>query len=313
MKAPRLPPLNALRAFDLAGRLGSFVAAADALHVTQPAIARQIRTLEQWLGRPLFERHARGVELTEAGRRYHDRIGQALAAIDEATQDFSAQPDRSWIRLVAVPGFVSRWLRPRLGGFVRAHPGLRVAVEPAAVLTELPVQRADLGVAYGEPGDFPGPTEVLLRPPVFPVCAPSLLARLGQPSSVRALLRWPLLHEDDGSWWAQWFERLGVRARPVSCLAHASADDVMSLALAGEGVALSNPLLARDDLEAGRLVRPLPHACLMQCYLLLCPAQGLGSQALLLATWLRTALEAETVNAEATGLTPRQTPPSVAG
>ncbi|MBN8488477.1 MAG: LysR family transcriptional regulator, partial [Burkholderiales bacterium] len=233
MKAPRLPPLNALRAFDLAGQCGSFVAAAEALHVTQPAIARQIRSLEQWLGQPLFERHARGVALTEAGRHYHERIHQALAAIHEATQDFSAQPDRAWIRLIAVPGFASRWLRPRLGAFLRAQPGLRIAVEPAAVLTELPVQRADLGVGYGEPDDFAGPTELLIRPPVFPVCAPALLARLGPPGSVRALLRWPLLHEDDGSWWAEWFGRLGVRARPLSDLAHASADDVMALALSG--------------------------------------------------------------------------------
>lgn len=286
MSQDRLPPLNALRAFEAAGRLGSFVAAAQALHVTQPAIGRHIKALEDWLGARLFERTPRGIVLTDEGRRYHEQVHAALEAIAEATQAFSSRGRQRWLRLLVVPGLAARWLRQRLAGFRHRHPDIRVAVEPNASFTEVAAARADLGIAFGEPQDFGGEAELLVRPPIFPVCAPSLLARLGPPASAAALRQWPLLHEDDGSWWADWFRGVGVRARPVSEVAYTSADEVLHLALAGEGLALTNPLLVEQELASARLVRPLPAQCMLGGYVLLSPPGALPAPARLFREWL---------------------------
>ncbi len=286
MSSARLPPLNAIRAFEAAGRLGSFVAAAEELHVTQPAIGRHIKALEDRLGARLFERTPRGAVLTDEGRRYHEQVHRALAAIAEATHEFASRGRQRWLRLIAVPGFASRWLRHRLAGFRRQHPDIRVSIEPNPAFTEVPAERADLGIAFGEPAEFRGGTEVLLRPPIFPVCAPSLVERLGAPATPAALRHWPLLHEDDGGWWADWFRGVGVRARPSSEVAYSSADDVIDLALSGAGVALTNPLLVQQELASGRLLRPLPAQCMLEGYVLLSPSGTLRPEARLFREWL---------------------------
>lgn len=299
MSAARLPPLNALRAFEAAGRLGSFVAAAEELHVTQPAVGRHIKALEDHLGARLFERTPRGVLLTDEGRRYHHQVHRALAEIANATHEITSRGRQRWLRVIAVPGLASRWLKHRLPDFRGLHPDIRVSIEPNPTFTEVPTERADLGIAFGEPAEFRGGTEVLVRPPIFPVCAPSLIARQGQPGKPAALLHWPLLHEDDGSWWADWFRGVGVRARPSSELAYTSADDVIELALAGSGVALTNPLLVHEDLAAGRLVRPLPAQCALEGYVLLSPPGTLAPAARLFREWLITELHQALADAAA--------------
>ena len=113
MSIPRLPPLNAVRAFEAAARLGSYVAAAKALHVTQPAVGRHVRLLEDWLGARLFERTSRGVLLTPAGRQYYAAVSTALQQIAEAGGQLSGA---RWLRIMAVPAFSRRWLTSRLGG-----------------------------------------------------------------------------------------------------------------------------------------------------------------------------------------------------
>lgn len=286
-----LPPLNAVRAFEAAARLGSFVAAANELHVTQPAIGRHVKALEDNLGAALFERTPRGVLLTAAGQHYFEQVSVALQMIAEASVDLRARARKPSLRLVAVPGFASRWLRPRLAAFRQLHPGVRISLEFNASFSDPAEHDADLGIGYGEPEDYKGVVHSLVRPPIFPVCAPQFLAQMQLPlRSVAELVKYPLLHEDDGAWWGQWLRACGVRAKAHADVAYDSADQVIAMALAGEGIALCNHYLVEHELHKGLLVRPLPQACALQAYVLVLPAGPGSAIARAFAKWLQAEL-----------------------
>ncbi|XQE65369.1 LysR substrate-binding domain-containing protein [Pseudomonas sp. P3C3] len=286
MVAHRLPPLNAVRAFEAAARLGSYVAAAQELHVTQPAIGRHVKALEERLQTQLFQRTPRGVVLTEDGWRYFEQVSAALTQIAEASYELTSRAQQRWLRLLVVPGFAGRWLRHHLAEFRALHPGIRIALEPNPSFREVTAERADLGIAFGEGEEFSGPREVLVQPPIFPVCSPAFLLEHGPLTGVEDLLRLPLLHEDDGYWWGAWLQSQGLRARLSSEMSYVSADQVIDLALAGAGVALTNGLLVEEELASGRLVRPLANQAVLEGYLLLSPAGGLKPEAKLFRQWL---------------------------
>lgn len=286
MAVHRLPPLNAVRAFEAAARLGSYVAAAQELHVTQPAIGRHVKALEERLQTQLFQRTPRGVVLTEDGWRYFEQVSAALTQIAEASYELTSRAQQRWLRLLVVPGFAGRWLRHHLAEFRALHPGIRIALEPNPSFREVTSERADLGIAFGEGDEFSGPREVLVQPPIFPVCSPAFLLEHGPLTGVEDLLRLPLLHEDDGYWWGAWLQSQGLRARLSSEMSYVSADQVIDLALAGAGVALTNSLLVEEELASGRLVRPLANQAVLEGYLLLSPAGGLKPEAKLFRQWL---------------------------
>ncbi|SIR85260.1 transcriptional regulator, LysR family [Aquipseudomonas alcaligenes] len=286
MVAHRLPPLNAVRAFEAAARLGSYVAAAQELHVTQPAIGRHVKALEERLQTQLFQRTPRGVVLTEDGWRYFEQVSAALTQIAEASYELTSRAQQRWLRLLVVPGFAGRWLHHHLAEFRALHPGIRIALEPNPSFREVTAERADLGIAFGEGEEFSGPREVLVQPPIFPVCSPAFLLEHGPLTGVEDLLRLPLLHEDDGYWWGAWLQSQGLRARLSSEMSYVSADQVIDLALAGAGVALTNGLLVEEELASGRLVRPLANQAVLEGYLLLSPAGGLKPEAKLFRQWL---------------------------
>lgn len=301
MTRKTLPPLNALRAFESAARLGSFVAAAAELYVTQPAIGRHVKALEDNLGTQLFERTPRGVVLTSVGLQYYEQISVALQAIAEASADLRASARKPTLRLVTVPGFGSRWLRPRLAAFRQRHLGVRISVEFNAGFADPALHRADFGIGYGDPGDFTGVVRALVRPDIFPVSSPQLLAQLPKPLRTPAdLLKVPLLHEDDGTWWGQWFKACGVRAKAQADMACDSADQVIAMAVAGEGVALCNAYLVHDELARGHLVRPIDHACGLQAYVLVAPTGPSSAIARAFEAWLREALYADSAASSAT-------------
>ncbi|GAA5184406.1 LysR substrate-binding domain-containing protein [Niveibacterium umoris] len=304
MKRHRLPPLNAVRAFESAARLGSFVAAGEELHVTQPAIGRHVKSLEDWLGSRLFERTPRGVLLTESGRIYYEQVGKALEVIADASHDLSQRAKARWLRLIAVPGFASRWLRERLPAFRAAHPDLRIALEPNASFEEVRAGQADLGIGFGLPMHFRGRTELLMQPAIFPVCSPGYLQHHEVPRHPADLLRLTLLHEDDGTWWGDWFHSQGVRARPSSDMSYVSAEQVLDLAKSGAGVALTNPLLVADELARGELVRPIPHEARLEGYLLVWPPGRASREARAFADWLR----AECQASDAAAVIPQDAP-----
>ncbi len=261
---PRLPPLYALRAFESAARHCSFVAAAQELNVTPAAVSQQVKALEDHLGVALFDRKARGVSVTEAGLQYGARLTHLFAELADATQDVYRQKGEV-LTIFTSPTFASRWLIPRLAGFHRAQPALRVRVLVESNSELLASRDLDLLIQYSD-GKRRSAIDFLPFPGVvFPVCAPSLpMPRT--PMEVGDLQRLPLLRLDDARFpagfhdfaWRRWLQAAGV-ASPVDATGPSFSFVHMMLlgAAAGQGVALASLAVAGDDLVAGRLVRPV--------------------------------------------------------
>jgi LysR family transcriptional regulator, glycine cleavage system transcriptional activator len=251
----RLPPLNALRAFEAAARHESFAGAAAELHVDHAAISRHVRALESRLGVTLFRRATRGVELTPAGRQYLQAVSAAFDGIAEAT-DALAKPKHVQIRLSVEPAFAGKWLIHRLGRFHAEHPDLDIVLDATVRLVDLARDEADLAIRYGQ-GGWPGLRHDLIAAlRLYPVGRPELRGRRRaalQPDELRAFV---LLHEDDGQLWRRWFAAAGVPEVNVSrgprILESALAIDA---AITGQGIALADEVLVADDLAAGRLTK----------------------------------------------------------
>ena len=253
----RLPPLNALRAFEVAARLGNFSAAAQTLHVTHGAISRQVRQLEKWLGVTLFERSGRRVHLTDPGRDYLNAIQAAFDAISAATRRLSETSVRRRISIDALPTFTMHWLLPRLVRFP-----LHSEVELRLVTSDRPLAGAgegfDIAIRRG-PEDWPGcvAQEFLVEQEV-PVCSPALLKRLPV-KEPRDLAKHTLLYSDTRpSAWERWFAAAGV---PDLAVASRQQFDhfylTLQAAIDGLGIALGPRPVVDDELKAGRLVAPL--------------------------------------------------------
>jgi LysR family glycine cleavage system transcriptional activator len=292
MSIRRLPPLNAVRAFEAAAQLGSYVAASKALHVTQPAIGRHVKLLEEWLGVKLFDRTPRGVELTLAGRQYYARISAALAQIADAGNEVARQGAVRWLKILAVPAFAKRWLTPKLEAVSRMRPGLKIAIEPNSTFTEVDGKSADLGIVYGMPGQYSGTHATLMQPRVFPVCSPDYLARTGPIRRPEDLARHDLIHYDS-EWWNLWFSRIGLDVQVSSDVLYLSNDYALSLAESGRGIALANEVLVRQELEQGRLVRAIDVDVPLESYQLLTPPGPASADVEWFLEWISGALREE--------------------
>lgn len=234
-----LPPLNALRAFDAAGRLLSFSNAAHELNVTQGAISRHIRELEKRLGAKLFVRLTRRIELTELGRAYLEEVRVALDRIERATQDVRGRREHRVLTISVLPSIASYWLMPRLAGFTRAHPKIETRILTSIQPVDLAAREADLAIRVGPlPGrsyerrqprielkmvnDWRGVQADHLFPDILvPLCSPSLVSRqrpLRRPEDLHA---YPLIHTATRqNAWADWFRAQGMQPPPMSNASH---------------------------------------------------------------------------------------------
>ena len=282
-----MPPLNALRAFEAAARLGGFNAAGAELDVTANAVGRLVKILEDWLGVPLFRRLARGVVVTEAGERYLARIGTLLDELDEATVDLQRLETSRMLTVSAAPSLVSRWLIPRLGRLTERHPELDVRLVVSEKLTDFAREDIDVAVRHGT-GSYEGLRSDLLMPEdFFPVCSPELLSR-GPPLREPAdLAHHALLHDRSDRClpgqldWARWLTAMGManidaQRGPQFSYAHMA----LEAAAAGQGVALANSAFLGADLATGRLVRPFGDLTARGPYgtFLVCPKATAGRE-----------------------------------
>lgn len=255
------PPLAALRAFDAVARLGGIRKAGKELGTDHAVVSRHIRTLEDWVGAALLVRDGNGYRLTEVGQAYHHQIESALATIAAATGALIQGEERSQLRIWCVPGFAFLWLSDRLGDFVERNPDIDLDFRPSDDLPDFRAKDIDGAIRYVRTWEEAAiPRQVhsleLARPPVFPVAAPALAAALPPLASAADLLRCTLLHEDSDAEWRHWFAEQAVQmpeAVPGTRLWHAHL--TLNAARQGQGITLANPLLLRDDLETGRLVR----------------------------------------------------------
>lgn len=272
--ARRLPPLNALKAFEAAARCGGFARAADDLHVSHAAISRHVQQLEGRLGVTLFRRLKRGVQLTEAGARYAAALTDAFDRIAAATIDLSEGGihDADRLMLSVEPSFAALWLVPRLGRFRVAYPGIDLVLDPTPLMVDFRGDPVDLAIRFGQ-GDWPRiRADHLLDVVNYPVCSPSLLDGgdvLTRPSD---LVRHTLLHDEASDYWAAWLLAAGVTgvnvARGPIFRNSALAIDA---AAEGHGVALGDNVLAARYLATGRLCRPFALSVPVGAYYLVSP------------------------------------------
>jgi len=245
------PPLHALQGFVATARLGNLTRAAETLHLTVSALSHQIAGLEQRLGRRLFLRNARGVELTGDGRELFERVASHLDAIEQALRPFRARRD-DVLTLTLMPSFASSWLIPRLPRFLAAHPQLEINLQSSiAVVDFVRETGVDAGLRYG-PGQWPG-LEVahLFDDWLVPTASPELVALLGRPT-LQTLGDFPLLGAPGGRW-SEWFARFGGTP-PKRYVANFDDSETLHRAAAeGMGVVLGRISLARPLIEAGRL------------------------------------------------------------
>ncbi|GGF26911.1 LysR family transcriptional regulator [Aliidongia dinghuensis] len=266
MKSPVY--LNALRAFEASARHESFSAAAAELNVTSAAVGQLVRSLEEWLGTPLFHRGTSGrarLVLTETALRAmpdiragFDRLSLGLAKLKEGSAN-------GLLTVTVSPAFAAKWLLPRLDRFQAAWPDTDVRLDTSLKLLDFPAQGIDIGVRYGA-GTWPGLTaEKLMEEEVYPVCSPALLGKSRRLRSPADLANETLIHDlsvdsrAGFATWDTWLERAGVKEiSPKRGLRVNNSAAVLQAAIDGHGVALARSIMARDDLAASRLVRLFP-------------------------------------------------------
>ncbi|MFA5120953.1 LysR substrate-binding domain-containing protein [Zavarzinia sp.] len=256
----RLPSLNAVRCFAVAGRCLNFTVAAAELGVTQGAVSRQIQALEQELGLPLFLREGRSLSLTPAGELYHREVSEAIARIGAASRAARRSVESGVLSISAVPTFAMRWLIPRLPVFQAAHPGIFVDVTAGDGPPDLDFGGYHLAIRFGEPPFGDAAALRLMSEEVGAVCAPALLPE-GRPFAAAAeLMRHPLLnHTTRPEAWPDFLALAGLAPPPPSNAPSFEHFFMLSeAAAAGMGIALVPLFLVRDELAAGRLVQALP-------------------------------------------------------
>jgi LysR family glycine cleavage system transcriptional activator len=261
--APRLPSLNALRAFEASARQRSFSRAAEELHVTPAAISHQIKGLEEYLGAGLFRRARGTLMLTEAGQRLLPGVRRGFEAFREAMEHFGAYDKTGPLNVTMTPSIAAKWLIPRLEHFNRQHPEIDIRITTTRDMVDFEREGIEIGIRYGR-GDYPGlVSELLLSSEVSPVCSPQLLDGDKPLRHPRDLAHFTLLHDDSPLHddthpnWSMWLRAAGVPEIDARHGLHFdNASSSMSAAVEGVGVALGRSALADKDIAAGRLIRP---------------------------------------------------------
>ncbi len=250
----RLPPLPALRALEAVARDGSLTKAAESLFVTHGAISHQLKALESSLGVALIERAGRGVRLTDEGQRLAQRVRAALAELADAVREARERSNPRQLRVSVVPSFAARWLLPRIGRFIAAHPDIDLDVRASQALADFRRDDVDVGIRHGA-GPWPGViAEHLLDDDHFAVASPRLNG--GRLPAVPAdLARYTLLRAE-GEFWKPWFEAAGLDwPEPTRGPMFSDSSHMMQAAAEGQGIALARKTLLANDLRNGVLVQ----------------------------------------------------------
>ncbi len=253
-----LPPLNGLRAFDVAGRRLSFRAAADEMGVTQGAVAQQVRNLEAHLGVTLFDRLPKGLALTPMGRSYHNQIAGAFEELRAATAQLKPNPGK--VLISVTPTFASKWLIPNLPDFAAAHPDIDLRILATEKVSSFHSDGIDLAVRQGKPpfGSALRATRLFMQD-VIAVAAPALVVPVSHQSVPEILSQLPKIH-DTHALWPRVLAKIGADGSGNRNLHLSQTALAVDAAISGQGVALVSRFLVAKDIKAGKLVEigPLP-------------------------------------------------------
>lgn len=253
----RLPPLNALKAFEAAARQLSFTRAAEELFVTQAAVSHQIKALEEHLGIKLFMRKNRSLLLTEEGQGYFYDIKDIFSQLLEATEKLLAKGAKGALSVSLPPTFAIQWLVPRLNQFSELYPEIDVRIKAVDAEDSSLTDDVDVAIYYGR-GNWPNVSADKLHTEyMIPVCAPLLINDSRPLNKPADLHQHTLLHDMSRENWKEWMKSAGVKGVNVNhgpIFSHSSM--VLQAAIHGQGVALGHSVLAKPEIDAGRLVCP---------------------------------------------------------
>jgi LysR family glycine cleavage system transcriptional activator len=258
-----MPALDLLVGFESAARHLSFTKAGEELYLTQSAVSRQIKELEDQLGVPLFQRRHRALSLTDAGQQFYAVAAQVITTMRTATERLRSQAGkRRPLAVTTTASFAALWLIPRLMGFTRDHPEVDVRITADSRVQDLERDGLDIALRHG-PASLAGPNALrLFGERVFPVCSPKLLRRnpLRRPEDLRnhVLLQY---HDPEGRhpWlhWKTWLEVARIAdLRPAGSVTFSGYEQIIPAAVAGNGVALGRSPLVKDLMAARELVAP---------------------------------------------------------
>jgi len=259
-----LPALDLLVGFEAAARHLSFTKAGEELFLTQSAVSRQIKELEEQLGVELFQRRHRALALTGAGKSFYASAAKVLTTMRAATEQLRTQAGKKGLSVTTTNSFAALWLIPRLAGFTRTHPGVDVRIMAETRVQDLDRDGLDVAVRHG-PASLAGSNAVrLMGERVFPVCSPKLLKDKSKPLREPQDLRYHcLLQYDDPEgrhpWlhWKTWLEVERIAdLRPAGTLSFSGYEQIIPAAIAGHGVALGRSPLVKDLIASGELVAP---------------------------------------------------------
>jgi len=289
----RLPPLDLLLTFEAAARHLSFTRAADERFVTQSAVSRQIRALEEDLGVTLFRRKHRALALTDEGRLLQSGCSEAFARLRETLERLRATRARQVLTVTTTPGLAALWLIPRLAGFTRSHPGIDVRIDASFEQRDFARDGIDIAIRYASAATAHGAK--LFDEEVLPVCSPALLEG-GAPALRRPadLAQHTLLRLEEAvagplQEWQPWLAAIGVPdLQPRAVLTFSNYDSVISAAIHGQGVALGRRPLVDAMLRDRRLVAPIEGtlSSARAYFVLVAPASAGREPVAALARWL---------------------------
>ena len=256
----QLPPLNALRAFQICAQEGSMAAAAAELSVSGSAVSHQIRNLEKYLGLPLVKRNGRQIELTEDGQVLAGGLSEGFSAIADAVDRLHRPADGPSVRIVLPPIFATAWLFPRIERFEALRPETRIVLVDSRERVDI-TARDEIVIDWGTYEDDHDSFAERLSgtEEIFPVCAPGCCPGPGLAGAT-------LLHREDpwNSWnwpgWPAFMKAVGLHGTDTVSGPSMTARLLLSAARQGKGVILLNSTIARGDLSTGRLVRPIPQS-----------------------------------------------------
>ncbi|MFT5758188.1 MAG: LysR family glycine cleavage system transcriptional activator [Alteromonadaceae bacterium] len=270
--ASRLPPLKALRAFEASARQLSFTKAAEELFVTQAAISHQIKSLEEFLGIKLFMRKNRSLLLSEEGQSYYLDIKDVFNLLHDATEKLLARGAKGAITVSLQPSFAIQWLVPRLNAFNLLHPDIDVRIKAVDQPDNSLTGDVDIAIYYGRGRWSKLHADRLQQGYLIPVCSPLLLTGNKPLAQLSDLTNHTLLHDTSRRDWKRWFKEVGVTGTNVNhgpIFSHSAM--VVQAAVHGQGIALAHSVLAKPELDTGRLIKPFKEVLLSKnSYYIVC-------------------------------------------
>jgi LysR family transcriptional regulator, glycine cleavage system transcriptional activator len=263
-----VPPLDLIPGFEASARHLSFTLAADELSLTQSAVSRQIKTLEEHIGVALFKRQHRALALTQAGQDFYRVAVDILGRLQLATDTLQAKPATQQLSITTTTGFAALWLIPRLKRFTASHPEIDVRISATDIAVNIERDLVDVAIRYGSKGSMPDGALALFGEEILPVCSPALLVGGAPPLAIPADLKHhTLLHLDypgmQRSWleWGTWLTALGIgELKSSGSLYFSQYDQMIHAAIAGQGIALGRLPLLAEHIRTRTLVAPFADA-----------------------------------------------------